>query len=90
VEHVCNTLHVSQRRACRTLEVPRNSCRYNPQESDDENILVERMTGLALQYGRYGYRRITAMLRSEGWHVNHKRIERLWRREGLKVPQRRP
>lgn len=90
MEHVCNTLHVSQRRACRTLEVPRNSCRYHPQEPDDESALVERMTDLALQYGRYGYRRITAMLHSEGWQVNHKRVERLWRREGLKVPQRQP
>jgi len=48
------------------------------------------MVELATQYGRYGYRRITAMLRREGWRVNHKRIERLWRREGLKVPQRQP
>jgi len=48
------------------------------------------MIGLATQYGRYGYRRITAMLRDEGFKVNHKRVERLWRREGLKVPQRQP
>ena len=48
------------------------------------------MVALATQYGRYGYRRITAMLQTEGWHVNHKRIERLWRREGLKVPQKQP
>ncbi len=46
------------------------------------------MTELATEYGRYGYRRITALLRREGWCVNPKRIERLWRREGLKVPQR--
>jgi putative transposase len=45
---------------------------------------------LASNYGRYGYRRVTALLRSEGWQVNHKRIERLWRQEGLKVPQRQP
>jgi transposase InsO family protein len=57
---------------------------------DDEAKLVERMTELATEYGRYGYRRITALLRREGWRVNHKRIERLWRREGLKVPQRQP
>jgi len=44
------------------------------------------MVELATQYGRYGYRRITAMLRREGWLVNHKRVQRLWRREGLKVP----
>jgi putative transposase len=51
---------------------------------------VKRMIELAGQYGRYGYRRITAMLRREGWRVNHKRVERLWRREGLKVPAKQP
>jgi len=58
--------------------------------ADDEPALVKRMVELATAYGRYGYRRITAMLRAEGWHVNHKRIERLWRREGLKVPSKQP
>lgn len=48
------------------------------------------MIELATQYGRYGYRRITALLRREGWRVNHKRIERLWRQEGLKVPTKQP
>ena len=48
------------------------------------------MTELATQYGRYGYRRITALLQREGFRANHKRVERLWRREGLKVPQRQP
>jgi transposase InsO family protein len=52
--------------------------------------LVERIIALATQYGRYGYRRITAMLRQEGWSVNHKRVERIWRREGLKVPKKQP
>jgi putative transposase len=51
---------------------------------------VKRMVELATTYGRYGYRRVTAPLRSEGFGVNHKRIERLWRLEGLIVPQRRP
>ena len=49
-----------------------------------------RITELATQYGRYGYRRITALLVREGWKVNHKRVERIWRKEGLKVPQRQP
>ena len=57
---------------------------------DDELLLVKRMVELAIQYGRYGYRRITAMLRREGWKVNHKRVQRLWRREGLKVPSKQP
>jgi putative transposase len=71
--------------------VPRSSQRYQGKESDDEELLlIQRMTELALQYGRYGYRRITALLRNEGWCVNHKRIERLWSQEGLKVPQRQP
>jgi len=52
--------------------------------------LVARIIELAAQYGRYGYRRITAMLRQEGWQVNHKRVERIWREEGLKVPQKQP
>jgi len=51
---------------------------------------VERIIELAAQYGRYGYRRITAMLRQEGWQVNHKRVERIWRSEGLKVPKKQP
>lgn len=49
-----------------------------------------RITELAIEYGRYGYRRITALLRNEGWRVNHKRVERIWREEGLKVPKRQP
>jgi len=56
----------------------------------EEARLVERIIALATQYGRYGYRRITAMLRQEGWQVNHKRVERIWRREGLKVPKKQP
>jgi len=52
--------------------------------------LAARIIELATQYGRYGYRRITAMLRQEEWQVNHKRVERIWRREGLKVPKKQP
>jgi transposase InsO family protein len=51
---------------------------------------VARSIELATQYGRYGYRRITALLNQEGWLVNHKRVERIWRRAGLKVPQKQP
>jgi transposase InsO family protein len=53
-------------------------------------MLVKRIIELATQYGRYGYRRITALLRQEEWLVNHKRVERIWRREGLKVPKKQP
>ena len=52
--------------------------------------MTEAVVSLAAEYGRYGYRRITALLRGEGWRVNVKRVERIWRREGLKVPRRQP
>jgi transposase InsO family protein len=58
--------------------------------ADDEARLRARIVELAEQYGRYGYRRITGLLVNEGWHVNHKRVERIWRQEGLKVPQKQP
>ncbi len=64
--------------------------RYTPQVVDEEERLAARVIELATQYGRYGYRRITALLRQEGWQVNHKKIERIWRQEGLKVPQKQP
>jgi putative transposase len=58
--------------------------------SEEEERLRERIVDLACAYGRYGYRRITGLLRNEGWRVNHKRVERIWRQEGLKVPQKQP
>ena len=58
--------------------------------ADDEEELRMAVVGLASRYGRYGYRRVAAMLREEGWRVNHKRVERIWRGEGLKVPGRQP
>ena len=64
--------------------------RYAPHITDEEERLVARIIGLATQYGRYGYRRITALLKQEEWVVNHKKIEQIWRREGLKVPQKQP
>jgi len=90
VEHVCEVFEVSERRACKVLSQPRSSHRYEPVESDYEKALTEQIVELATQYGRYGYRRISALLRHEGWNVNHKKVERIWRREGLKVPQKQP
>ena len=57
---------------------------------DDEERLKVDIIKLTSQYGRYGYRRITALLHQQGWRVNHKRVERIWRQEGLKVPKRQP
>mgnify|MGYP003586312220 CR=1 FL=1 len=68
----------------------RSTQRKAPCGADDEAALTEDIIALARQYGRYGYRRVTALLRDAGWHVNRKRVERIWRREGLKVPQRQP
>ncbi len=80
----------SERRVCRVLRVSRATLRYVPIVGEEEPALVRRIVSLAGEYGRYGYRRITAMLRNEGWPVNHKRVERIWRAEGLKVPQKQP
>jgi putative transposase len=81
---------VAERRACLVLGQSRTSQRYSPIVRDDEAPLTAAIIRLAGQYGRYGYRRVTAMLHAEGWHVNHKRVERIWRREGLKVPKKQP
>lgn len=83
-------LRVSERRACRVIGQARSTQRRRPVVRDDEDLLTGRIIQLASCYGRYGYRRITALLRREGWLVNHKRVERIWRREGLKVPQKQP
>jgi transposase InsO family protein len=68
----------------------RSTQRKPPQPAEDEAALTAEIVALAGRFGRYGYRRITALLRRSGWVVNAKRVERIWRREGLKVPQRQP
>ena len=90
VKQVKEVLEVSERRACRVIGQPRSTQRYDKRVPDDEHILREQVLQLASEYGRYGYRRVTAMLRNQGWVVNHKRVERIWRQEGLKVPQKQP
>ncbi|AMB43803.1 integrase [Methylobacterium sp. AMS5] len=81
---------VSERFACRVLGQHRSTQRKCAVLVEDEAALTAAIIALALQYGRYGYRRITALLRRDGWTVNVKRVERIWRREGLKVPARQP
>jgi len=90
VSRVREQLGISERRACRVLNQPRSTQRRRPQTPDDEAALTADIIALATQYGRYGYRRITALLRTAGWVVNKKRVERIWRREGLKVPAKQP
>jgi putative transposase len=88
---VRSTLKLSERRVCRVLGQHRSTQRRIPQGRDDEARLTADIIALARQYGRYGYRKIAELLRSRaGWVVNHKRVERIWRREGLKVPAKQP
>lgn len=88
VRHLQQNFGVSQRRACRVLGQPRSTQRQQTKTPEEERQLVTRMLELVTQHPRYGYRRIWALLRREGWRVNRKRIWRLWRREGLKVPRK--
>nr|WP_236552701.1 IS3 family transposase [Belnapia sp. F-4-1] len=90
VEHVVRELGVSERQACRVLGQHRSTQRKAPRGAGDEIRLTADIIELAKRYGRYGYRRITALLRDAGWTVNRKRVERIWRQEGLRVPQRQP
>ena len=82
---------MSERRVCRVLGQHRSTQRRTPSGRDDEERLTADIVELARQYGRYGYRKIAELLRSTaGWVVNDKRVERIWRREGLKVPAKQP
>ena len=79
---------MSERRACQLVDQPRGTQRYQPTQRADEDALTQSIIALASQYGRYGYRRITALLQRAGVKVGKDRVERIWRREGLKVPQK--
>jgi putative transposase len=88
VGHAREEHGLSERRACQLVNQPRGTQRYQPTQRDDEDALTRAIIALASQYGRYGYRRITAVLREAGWRVSKDRVERIWRCEGLKVPQK--
>lgn len=88
VRQLQQTFGVSQRRACRVLGQPRSTQRQTAKPSEEEERLVGRMLELVRRHPRWGYRRITVLLRREGWRVNRKRVYRLWRKEGLKVPRK--
>ena len=87
---VRGVLRVSERRVCQVIGHCRGTQRYRPKLVDDEAGLTAAIINYATRYGRYGYRRILALLWDDGWVVNHKRMERIWRQEGLKVPQKQP
>ncbi len=88
--HVRQRLGASERHACRVLGQSRSTQRRVKKWPGDEAALRTDVIRLASRFGRYGYRQITNLLRIEGWRVNHKRVERIWRQEGLKVPRRQP
>jgi putative transposase len=91
VLQVSQQLSVSEGRACKVLDQARATQCRNLSPPSDEKQLTGDIIALATKYGRYGYRRITALLNNEyGWRVNHKRVERIWRKEGLKVPKKQP
>ncbi len=90
IMHICQIIKVSERRACKVLGQCRVTQRYASYVAGEEEKLIARIIELATQYGRYGYRRITALLKQEYWQVNNKKVERIWKREGLKVPQKQP
>lgn len=87
VVHARQRLGTSERRTCDVVGLARSTLRYQskPQNDDDLRFALIR---LAKHYGRYGYRKIGELLRAEGWRVNHKKVERLWREEGLQLPAR--
>src|ERR671912_1219139 len=91
LEHIRGKLRISERRACAALGQHRSTQRKRPRGRDDEERLTADIIALARRYGRYGYRKVAELLRTTaGWVVNDKRVERIWRREGLKVPERQP
>jgi len=86
VEHVQNRLQTSERRACQSLGQPRSTQRYRSRCPEEEDHLVQEIRRIARREPRAGYRTVTRYLRREGWRVNVKRVHRVWKQEGLKVP----
>ena len=89
MRHVQKKFKLSERRACRVLEQPRSSQRYFGKKAGKDMALLQRMRTLSYENPRYGYRRVWALLKREGWAVNRKRVQRLWREADLKVPAKK-
>ncbi len=86
--HIQKTFNLSERRACQAVDQPRSTQRYSGKRAGIDEALASRMSELSRENPRYGYRRVWALLRREGWEVNKKRVLRLWREQGLKVPKK--
>jgi putative transposase len=89
VRHLVRRFRVSERRACRLLDLHRSTYRYLAIPADYEKRLVKRLGELATEHPKWGYRVMTTLLQGEGWRVNRKRVARLWRQEGNRVLPRR-
>jgi transposase InsO family protein len=87
VQHLVETRDMTERHACQVIDLPRATARYQPKR--DERPMVDAVRDFAYRYPQHGYRHITALMRREGHAVNHKRIERIWRLEGLQLPRRK-
>jgi transposase InsO family protein len=91
VLHLVEKYGTSQRQACRALSHPRSAQRRPSRPvAAPEEFLRRRLREISAKWPRWGFRRAHATLRQEGWKVNHKRVQRLWRDEGLRVPQQSP
>ena len=90
MDHLQVRFKVSQRRACKVVGLHRSTKRYVPREDVFKEKLRERIIYFAKLYGRYGHRKITELLNREGWNVGKDRVHRIWREEGLQVPQKQP
>ena len=90
VQHVIKSFKTSLSRACRLVEIDRSTARYRSRLIDKDKEIRSKITELTSKYGRYGYKRITALLRRDNLIVNHKKVRRIWREEGLKVPRKQP
>lgn len=90
VKHLVVERSYSERSACQLVGISRSSARYHPKERTEEAVFKLKVRELANKHPNYGYRRITAVLRREGSSVNHKRVQRIWKAEGLQLPRRKP
>ena len=90
VDYVVVKHNYSERRACGVLGINRTAYRYKPIFLPDEDEIRQKIIDKACNFGRVGYRMVTDMLRNDGLKINHKRVERIWREEGLKLPKKQP
>ncbi|HEY9077835.1 MAG TPA: IS3 family transposase [Anaerolineaceae bacterium] len=90
VEQVRKELDVSEWLASRVIRQARSTQRRKPEERNDEEQLRQEVVKMTSKFGCYGYRLVMGLRHDAGWQVNHKRVKRIWRQKGLRVPQKPP